>query len=252
MKGWILAAVLTAALPAAAQVNGLFATGETLDYDLSWLGIPGGSARMTVGLMPNDPTRFRMTSIAKTSSSFSFIIKVRDEIESIVARDDFSTLRYTKHLNERGKVKDDTTVIDEQRRIATRTRPGHTPQQVAVPEPVFDPLSLVYHLRALDLQPGLTQSFTVFADGKVYRLDARVTGRETLRTPVGTFRTVVVEPKMLAGGLYKDEGSLTIWYTDDARHIPVRIRSDVKVGSITASLRAIRAGAADPEPVMGR
>src|SRR5581483_10507663 len=169
-----------------------------------------------------------------------------------VARDDFSTLHYKKHLNERGKVKDDTTVVDEQGRIATRTRPKHTPQEVAVPRPVFDPLSLVYHLRALELQPGRTQSFTVLADGKVYKLDARVTGRETLQTPAGTFRTVVVEPRMLAGGLFKDEGSLTIWYTDDARHIPVRIRSDVKVGSITASLRAIHGGAGDPEPVIGR
>jgi len=40
--------------------------------------------------------------------------------------------------------------------------------------------------------------------------------------------------------------------TDDARHMPVRIRSELKVGSITANLRAIRAGAANTEPVTGR
>ncbi len=228
----------------------IFVAGETLDFEMTWLLIPGGSARMTVGLLPGDPTRIRMTSIARSSSSFAFILKVRDQIESIVNRNDFSTVRYEKHLNERGRFKDDTTIIDERRKIATRRRPNHDTEEIIVPKPVFDPLSLVYHLRALDLEPRTVQRFTVFADGKVYTLEAFITGRQTLQTPAGTFKTIVVEPKMIAGGLFRDEGSLTIWYSDDARHIPVRIRSDVKVGSITATLRAIHAGAADPEPLL--
>jgi hypothetical protein len=193
-----------------------------------------------------------MTSIAKSSSSFAFIFKVRDAILSIVNRSDFSTVRYEKHLNERGRKKDDTTTIDERRRTATRRRPNHDTEEILVPKPVFDPLSLVHHLRTLDLRPGNVHRFTVFADGKVYTLAANVARTETIGTPAGTFHTVVVEPKMVAGGLFRDEGSLTIWYSDDARHIPVRIRSDLRVGSITANLRAVRSGAGDPEPRTGR
>jgi hypothetical protein len=226
----------------------VIAKGETLDFDLSWLRLLGGSARMTIGLMPGDPTRIRMTSIAKSSPSFAFIFRVRAAIESIVNCDDFSTLRYEKHLNERGRMTDDTSIIDEQRKIATRRRPNHDTEEIMVTKPVFDPLSLVYHVRTLDLEPGTVQRFTVFADGKIYTLSAKVTGRETLHTAAGTFNTIVVEPKMLGGGLFRDEGSLTIWYSDDARRVPVRIRSDVRVGSITATLRAISNGAADPEP----
>lgn len=258
MKRWALSALLcvaTAAFAApavgetpAAAVNEIFVGGETLDYDLTWLGIPGGSARMTVGLVPNDATHFRMTSIAKSSPSFSIVAKVRDEIESIVNRSDFSTVRYDKHLDERGKTKDDTTFVDEQQGVATRVRPQKTNDHIAVPKPVFDPLSLVYHLRGLDLQPGKTQTFTVYGDGKVYTLNANITRRETLHTAAGTFPTVVVEPKMLAGGIFRDEGSLTIWFSDDARHIPVRIRSDVKVGAIVATLRGISPGVGSPEP----
>ncbi len=74
----------------------------------------------------------------------------------------------------------------------------------------------------------------------------------TIGTPAGTFHTIVVEPKMLAGSIFKDEGQMKIWFSDDARHIPVRIRSDLKVGSITANLKAMRAGNGDPEPVTGR
>jgi Protein of unknown function (DUF3108) len=57
---------------------------------------------------------------------------------------------------------------------------------------------------------------------------------------------------MIRGGLFRGEGTLTIWYTDDARHTPVRIRSELKVGSITANLRAIHTGVSALEPATGR
>ena len=42
-------------------------------------------------------------------------------------------------------------------------------------------------------------------------------------------------------GIFREEDSdLTIWYSDDARHLPVRIRSDVKIGTITASLKQVK------------
>lgn len=247
MKSWLLILLLLAS-PAAAQVGNLFSAGETLDFELTWVGLSGGSARMTIGPLPSDPTRIRITSIARSSSSFAFLFKVRDVIESIVNRDDFSTLRYEKHLNERGRNKDDVTVIDERRRIATRRRPNKNTEEIIVPKPVFDPLSLVFHLRSLPLEPGTVQRFTVFADGKVYTLEAKITRRETLQTATGSFKTVVVEPKMLAGGLFRDEGELTIWYSDDPRHVPVQIQTDLKVGAITATLKSVHTGVSDPEP----
>jgi hypothetical protein len=226
-----------------------FTAGETLDFNLTWIAISGGSLRMTIAPDPGDATRFRITSIAASNKSFARIYSVRDEIRSYVSRRDFSTIRYEKHLAEGGKHRDDSSTIDEKRKIATRIRPGKDTEHVSVPRPVFDPLSLVYHLRDLDLTPGKVHRFSVFADGKLYTLEAVVKERQVLDTPAGTFHTVAVEPKMIAGGLFRDDdASLTIWYTDDARHIPVQIRSDVKVGTITATLRSVRAGVTALEP----
>jgi len=243
-----LVALLVLASPASAAVIDIFIAGETLDFELTWVAISGGGMRMTIGPVPNDPLHFRITSVAKSSSSFAFLFKVRDQLESIVNRDDLSTIRFEKHLNEKGRSKDDSTVIDERRKIAMRRRPNHNTEEVMVPKPVFDPLSLVFHIRQLPLEPGTVQRFSVFADGKLYTLEAKVMFRESLSTPAGTFNTVVVEPKMLAGGLFRDEGDLRVWYTDDARHIPVQIKSDLKIGSITATLRRIRTGVTSIEP----
>ncbi len=226
-----------------ATLREVYAAGETLDYDLSWSSVSGGAARMTIAAI--DANRLRITSVAKSGSFFSRFFKVRDEIESIVGSDDFSTLQYHKMLQEGSRRKDELTVVDERHHVAIRKG-----KSVAVPDPVFDPISLMYYVRTLDLTPGKTHEFTIVADGKIYKVTAVVGDRETIGTPAGTFKTIVVEPQMeSSAGVFKDEQKrLLIWYTDDARHIPVRIRSDVKIGSITVSLRGMKAGVGEIEP----
>ena len=223
-------------------VDAIYTRGETLDYDLVWLKMTGGRARMTISPQPADASNYRITSLAKSSSTFSHIYHVRDEIESVIVRASFSTIRYHKSLLEGSHHKDDTTTFANG--IATRKGKTYT-----VPTPVFDPLSLMYYMRTQDLAPGRVMRYTVFADKKLYDVVARVTKRERIDSPAGRFDTIVVEPDMNAGGLYRDEESkLTIWYSDDERHIPVRIRSDVKIGAITMTLRGMSAGVTSITP----
>ena len=248
---WLAVAVLLVAATgrAAEPVDAIFVQGETLDYSLTWLKLSGGSARFTIGLAPGAPDRFRITSIAQTSSGFARFYKVRDEIISFVDRVLFTTLGYEKHLREGRSRKDDVTIVDRMHGVITRKRAGKPDKVVHTTEPVFDPISLIYQFRRLDLKPGTHVHFNVTGDGKLYAVDADVTERETITTPLGKFKTVAVEPEMSAGGLFADEDSkLTIWYSDDARHLPVRIRSEVKIGSITATLVSARAGVIGIEP----
>ena len=228
-------------LLAAALAASTFLSGETLDYELKWLKINGGSARMTVSEL--DEGRIRITSVGKSSPGFSRIFKVRDEIETIVAKSDFSTLRYTKNIDEDGDKKIEVTTVED----GTATRRRKKVKSVKVPRPVFDPISLIYHLRTLDLSPGKSHNFTVVADAKVYAVHAVVLRRETLTTPAGRFNCVVVQPKMENNGVEREE-RLWIWYSDDERRIPVRIRTEVNFGAITATLRAVTAGVRSIEP----
>ncbi len=242
-RGLAIIAILFATQLRAGTMDAIYNAGETLDYDLSWSRISGGAARMTIG--PIYPDRWRITSVAKSGTFFSHFFKVRDEIESVVSTRDFSTIEYHKVLAEGSKRKDELTVIDFKDNIAIRKG-----KAIPVTRPIFDPLSMWYYLRDLELTPGKVYTFTIIADGKIYTVAANVGKRETLTTPAGTFNTVVVEPKMEAeAGVFKDEQRrLQIWFSDDARHIPVRIQSDVKIGSIVVTLKGITIGVADIEP----
>jgi hypothetical protein len=84
----------------------------------------------------------------------------------------------------------------------------------------------------------------VFDNGKRYLLGVRLLGREQvdLPAPLGARTpTLVVEPQLVEGtGLFvKERGArLKIWLTDDARRIPVRLRSKVAIGSVAADLES--------------
>ena len=238
-----LAAVLAASIVTAVPVPEKFIAGETLDYNLAWLKITGGTARMTIAPLDEENTSFRITSVAKSSPGFSRIFKVRDEIETTVAGNDFSTLRYVKRLDERGDKIEEVTVVEDG--VATRTR--KKVKKVSVPRPVFDPISVIYYLRGLDLSPGKSHELTVVADGKLYTVHAKVRRRETIQTPAGKFATVVVEPEMSSGGVPREE-RMFIWYSDDERRLPVRIRTEIKIGAITATLRGVQSGVTTTDP----
>lgn len=212
----------------------VFDKGEKLIFTLSWLKVVGGTAEMIVSPLP-ESNKVRIQSIAQSNSFFSRIFRVRDEIESIVDRKDFSTVLFHKKLDERGKKKEEVTVIDEQRGIAVRKG-----VETKVPKPIYDPLSTIYYLRTVDLSPGKLHTFATLADGKLYSIEATVLQRETIQTPAGTFDTVLVEPTMRHGGIFRDENTrLLVWYSDDERRLPVRIRSTIAAGSITATLKEI-------------
>ena len=238
---FLYAAILAAAFLVTSPIVPAFNQGETLDYNVAWLRLTGGTARMTIG--PSGDTRYRITSVARSSSGFSRIFRVHDQIETIVDRHDFSTLKYTKRLDEEGDTSLEVTTVEDG--VATRVRKKI--KKTPVPRPVYDPISVIYLLRTMELGVGKTFEFTLVADGKLYNVHARVIRKEVITTPAGKFNTLVVEPQMESGGVEREE-KLNIWYSDDVRHLPVRIRTDVKFGSVTATLRAVTGGVTSIDP----
>jgi len=64
-----------------------------------------------------------------------------------------------------------------------------------------------------------------------------VEGREEIKTPLGVFKTIRVQPTADAG-VVKNRGNIWIWYTDDDRHLPVQMRARLFWGTITFRLTA--------------
>ncbi|HEX5965948.1 MAG TPA: DUF3108 domain-containing protein, partial [Pyrinomonadaceae bacterium] len=92
---------------------------------------------------------------------------------------------------------------------------------------VFDFLSAFYRARALPLADGAEYDLNVRTDGVNYPVELKVVGRQTVRTNVGSFETIVTEVK--ASSRLKN---VKVYFSNDERHVPVLFTARVSSGDL--------------------
>ena len=102
---------------------------------------------------------------------------------------------------------------------------------------VLDMLSSLYFVRAQKLEPGKDIIFDIINRERQYPLVVKVLGKETVKTDAGKFNCIVVEPQFRGEGIFVSKGkSLKVWLTDDEYKMPVKMKTEVFIGSVSAEL----------------
>lgn len=220
-----------------------FQSGETLVYTVAWLKIEGGemtlSARRTA--TPDGVPVHHLLLTAVSNEYVSKFYPVNTRYETWVDARDFQPLRFEKRAREGRYVSDEVEEFDLVRRIGS-WRTDRTP----LPERVSDIISSFYFMRTSPLRPGTDVRLDMFSRGKLYRVAIHVQERETVETEAGTFETIRVQPAMLEeGGEDRNRGKLFLWFSDDARRLPVMARTLLPIGSVTARLKRVVWGEGD-------
>ncbi|HKC66509.1 MAG TPA: DUF3108 domain-containing protein [Pyrinomonadaceae bacterium] len=99
----------------------------------------------------------------------------------------------------------------------------------------YDLVSALYRLRALPLADGAKYYFNVRSDLDQYIAELRVTGRELIKTNVGSFNTIVTEVRV-ANNSEVNNYHIRIYFSDDERHVPVLITAHLRSGDIRVEL----------------
>jgi hypothetical protein len=217
-----------------------FGVGEYLEFSVSYNIIRAGTATLSVeGIEEIAGHRcYKLVSTARSNGFVSTFFEVRDRVESLMDVHGLFSRKFEKHLKEGGYTKDEAVWIDHCAGLAYYGD-GDT---VGVRRSSQDALSALYFVRTLDLQVGNMVVFPSHSGKKNYPMRVRVLGKEKIKTPVGHFNCIVVEPRLKSEGIFKHKGRLIVWLSDDERRIPVRMKSQVTIGSITASLVDWKAG----------
>lgn len=121
-------------------------------------------------------------------------------------------------------------------------------QTAGGPTGSFDFLSALYRLRALPLSQGASYRIGVQNGASVYDAEVRVTGRELLKTNVGSSNAVVTQVRV-RGNKVADDYRVQIYFTDDERHVPVLITARHRAGEIRAELASAEMLGEVPTPV---
>lgn len=96
----------------------------------------------------------------------------------------------------------------------------------------YDFVSVFYRARALPLSEGGVYNFSVRGEGTEYQAELKVTGREVIRTNVGSFPAIATQIKVSNSPLR----SLKVYFSDDAGHVPVLILARLSAGELRAEL----------------
>lgn len=111
------------------------------------------------------------------------------------------------------------------------------------PLPAGEPLDLILSLvntRTWDLKPGEHRDALVLFQEEVYELTIHAVRYESITTPLGSFQTLMLEPRMEKTppkGMFKRGSTVRVWIAqNDPRRLPVRFEVEFKFGSGIATL----------------
>jgi len=237
---------------AAAIDRQAFEPGERLEYVLKWSGIAAGDSVMEIvqGDDFDGAPLYRVISTAKSRSIVDVFYKVRNHYESHIHPFDGFSRKYIFNMREGGKRENKVLIFEPDKKIVTRIwkKDDQTQSRIyEIREGTHDNLSALYALRNEPLNLGDSYNYRVFESKKNWDLVIDVIAEEETQVAAGKFRTVVVHPKLKFEGIFRRKGELHVYMTDDQWHIPVLMKSKVKIGSIDAELVKFELGGAPKE-----
>jgi len=218
--------------------NKAFKAGEKLMFDVKYGFVTAGVATMRISEIKKITGRDTYKVLFEVNSvpNFDWIYKVRDRYETYIDVEGIFPWRFEQHIRE-GKFSRDFSAFFDQRKGKAKTSGG----SYDIPNYVNDIISAFYLARTFNyskMKKGDKVKLQNFYKDKVYDLDVRYLGKERITVGAGTFDCVMVEPLVQEGGLFKSEGTIVIWLTDDELKVPVKVKTKVIVGAIDAELSA--------------
>ena len=65
-------------------------------------------------------------------------------------------------------------------------------------------------------------------------------GKEILKTKFGLVECMKFIPFMETGRVFRDNEGISLWVTNDENRIPIKVKANLRIGSITADLFRFR------------
>ena len=219
--------------------NRAFQDGENIGYNIyySVLGIyvNAGSANFTVTAesLANKPV-YHVVGAGNSNPRYDWIFKVRDRYESYIDTASLQPLKFVRDINEGGFKKYENITFNHQINTAVTTN-----GVFKIPNCIQDVLSSIYYARNIDFSKYVLEDkipFSMFLDNEIFNLYIKYLGKEVIKTRYGKFNTIKFKPLLVKGTIFEGGEKMTVWVSDDANHIPLRIESPIVVGSLKVDM----------------
>jgi hypothetical protein len=223
--------------------NFSFRDGEQVDFHVFYtvigIYVHAGNAQFAVkSITHHQKPAYQYVGTGSSNSGYDWIFKVRDRYESIVDTATLQPFQFIRNIEEGSFKKYENITFNHQTHVATTTEKAYK-----IPNCIQDVLSAIYYARNINFnkyQPEDKIPFSMFLDNEVFNLYIKYQGKEVIKTRYGTFNAIKFKPLLVKGTLFEGGEKMTVWVSDDANHIPLRVESPIVVGSIKADMMGYR------------
>ncbi|TGV02324.1 DUF3108 domain-containing protein [Flavivirga rizhaonensis] len=242
----ILTVILTMQM-SFSQQESAFGNGEWFKFRMSYSGfLKAGNATLAVkDSKLNNKDVYHVVGNGWTTGMIKWFFKVTDRYESYFDKKTIMPYKFIRKIDEGGHTKDLEIDFDQVNHKAYVNNKKYNKKTVIDTRPnIQDMVSTFYYLRNnLDtngLKPGGEVRVDMFFDEENYGFKLQYLGEETIDTDFGEIESLKFRPYVMAGRVFKEEESLTLWVSKDKNKVPLRIKADLAVGSLRADLEAFK------------
>ncbi len=230
-----------------AQIEPAFEEGEWFKFKMSYSNfLKAGNATLTVkDAKLGDKDVYHVQGKGWTTGMIKWFFKVEDRYESYFDKKTIMPYKFIRNIDEGGHTKDIEIDFDQVNNKAHINDKKHKRKKVIDTKPnIQDMVSTFYYLRnnldTTTLKSGDEVRVDMFFDEENYGFKLQFLGEETIKTDFGMVKSLKFRPYVLAGRVFKEEESLTLWVSKDKNKVPLRIKADLAVGSLRADLDAFK------------
>jgi hypothetical protein len=219
-----------------------FKVGEKLTYDIGWSSyVTAGTATMTV--QEKKPsygsTAYYIAAEGKPTPLLSNLYTLYYKVDTLL--DVYSLLpqRGSLYSEEGRRRRMKSMLFNQSARTAKYEVKTATLVQKNMKIAPYsqDALSALYVLRSIPLKSGDKFNMPVADNGNLYTVQMVVGNVEQVSSGIGKVQAIKVSPVIRASaGEAPPARGFTIWFTTDARKLPVKMQAQLAVGAFTLTL----------------
>jgi hypothetical protein len=247
----VAASVLTPSLRLRAQAGAAsgrdaavpFKVGERLTYDVTWSTfLVAGTAYATVAgrVDGQGGAAYHLIADGRPHPLLQRLYNIYYKMESMLDTATLLPQRMSLYSEESAGKRLASTRFDRQKQKAIfELDDAGTPlkSEFDIPPQVQDGLSAVYVLRAMNFKAGERISLPATDDGNIYTVQADPVALEPVRVPFGTSEAWRVNVSVVDAAGQPAVNDAAVWYTTDARRLPIKLQGRLPVGHFVLVLR---------------
>ena len=205
---------------------------EKFIYSAGFKFITVGEA--TISSSINDDNDLIINTLIASNKFLDKLYRVRDNIKLVVNPEDFSLKKIEKDILEGTWEKHYTTEIDSNLNVITENSVMENDKIL------YDPIAIIYSLRNKELIIGKKFEYDILGINEIKGLITEVIGTQTVKVPAGKYKCIKVVPYSSTNEkIFKENGYMTAWFTNDDKKIPVKIELKTNIGNLVLKLKKI-------------